>query len=422
LTKINTFAKMKYFKSVLILILVFFGTQLFAQTRAELEKRKAQLNKDIQMTNEILNRTSSDKKVTLKQLNVLRAQIRLKQEKINTINSEMRLIDGQINENANQVRSLQSQLEQLKSDYAAMIRFAQKNQGSYSKLMFVFAARDFNQAYKRLKYLQQFGDYRRKQAKYIEDTQATIKNKIAQLNRSKLEKDHLKSDQEKEKNTLGTAQSKQAKAVSSLTSQEKKLKQDLAKKQRDAQNLERAIRQAIAKEIAIARKKAEDEARAAAAKAKAEGKEAPSAKTGSILNSTPEAAKLSADFVSNRGKLPWPVANGIVTEYFGRSTIGNGVTKDSQGWTLRTNPGSSIRAIFEGTVQRIIDIGGATTVMVKHGEYFTIYKNLGSVNVSVGQKVSTKQTLGTADQQAEVEIQIWKSFDLQDPKYWLAPN
>jgi septal ring factor EnvC (AmiA/AmiB activator) len=413
---------MKCFKSVLILFLVFFGTQLFAQTRAELEKRKAQLNKDIEMTNEILNRTSSDKRVTLKQLNVLRAQIRLKQEKINTINSEMRLIDGQINENANQVRSLQSQLEQLKSDYSAMIRFAQKNQGSYSKLMYVFAARDFNQAYKRMKYLQQFGDYRRKQAKYIEDTQATIKSKIAQLSRNKLEKDHLKTDQEKEKSTLGTAQSKQAKAVSSLTSQEKKLKQDLAKKQRDAQNLERAIRQAIAKEIEIARRKAEDEARAAAAKAKAEGKEAPAAKTGSILNSTPEAAKLSADFVSNRGKLPWPVANGIVTEYFGKTTIGNGVTKDSQGWTLRTNPGSSIRAIFEGTVQRIIDIGGATTIMVKHGEFFTIYKNLGSVNVSVGQKVSTKQTLGTADQQAEIEIQIWKSFDLQDPKYWLAPN
>ena len=413
---------MKYFKSIIILFLVFSGTQLFAQSRAELEKRKAQLNKDIEMTNQILNRTSSDKKVTLKQLNILRAQIRLKQEKINTINSEIRLIDGQINENVNQVRSLQSQLVQLKADYAAMIRFAQKNQGSYSKMMYVFAARDFNQAYKRLKYLQQIGDYRRKQAKYIEDTQDSIKQKIAQLNRNKLEKDHLKTDQEKEKNTLGTAQSKQAKVVSSLTSQEKKLKQDLAKKQRDAQNLERAIRQAIAKEIEIARKKAEDEARAAAAKAKAEGKEAPAAKKGSILNTTPEAAKLSADFVSNRGKLPWPVANGIVTEYFGKSTIGNGVTKESQGWTLRTNPGSPIRAIFEGTVQRIIDIPGATAIMVKHGEFFTIYKNIGNVSVSVGQKVSTKQSLGTADEQAEIEIQIWKSFELQDPKYWLAPN
>jgi septal ring factor EnvC (AmiA/AmiB activator) len=413
---------MKYFKSVLILFLVFLGTQLYAQTRAELEKRKAQLNKDIEMTNDILRRTASDKKVTLKQLNVLRAQIRLKQEKINTINSEIRLIDGQINENANQVRSLQSQLGQLKSDYAAMIRFAQKNQGSYSKLMYVFAARDFNQAYKRMKYLQQFGDYRRKQAKYIEDTQSSIKNKIAQLNRNKLEKDHLLTDQEKEKNTLGSAQNKQAKAVSSLTSQEKKLKQDLAKKQRDAQNLDRAIRQAIAKEIEIARKKAEDEAKIAAAKAKAEGKEAPVAKTGSILNSTPEAAKLSADFISNRGKLPWPVAKGIVTQFAGRQTIGVNVVVDNSGWIIKTNAGETVRTIFSGTISKILDIGGSTTIIIKHGEFFSIYKNIGTIKVSLGQQVTTKQALGIVDSQEEIEIQIWKNREIQDPKYWLAPN
>src|SRR5690606_30032407 len=205
-------------------------------------------------------------------------------------------------ENIKQVRSLQAQLKQLKSDYAAMIRFAQKNQGSYSKLMYIFAAKDFNQAYKRLKYLQQFGDYRKKQAKYIEDTQASLKQRIAVLNKNKREKDSLLGDQQKEKSTLGTAQSKQAKVVSSLTSQEKKLKRDLAKKQRDAQQLERAIKQAIDREIALAKKKAEEEARAAAAKAKAAGTAAPVAKpsSGSILNSTPEAAKLSADFVSNR--------------------------------------------------------------------------------------------------------------------------
>ncbi len=422
LTKINTFAKMKYFKSILILLLVFFGAQAFAQSRSELEKRKAQLNKDIEMTNDILNKTAKDKKVTLKQLNLLRAQIRLKEEKINTINSEIRLLDGQINENVNQVRSLQGQLAQLKSDYSAMIRFAQKNQGSYSKLMYIFAAKDFNQAYKRMKYLQQFGEYRQKQARYIEDTQSSIKGKISQLNRNKLDKDHLLNDQEKEKTTLGSAQDKQAKAVSSLTSQEKKLKQDLAKKQRDAQQLDRAIRQAIAKEIEIARIKAEEEARIAAAKAKAAGKEAPAAKTGSVLNTTPEAAKLSADFVSNRGRLPWPVANGVVTQYAGRQKIGVNVVVDNTGWIIKTNPGSSVRCVFEGEVTTVIDIVGSTVVIVKHGEFFTAYKNLSSVNVSKGQKVSTKQSLGTADEQAEIEFHIYKSRDEQDPKYWLAPN
>jgi septal ring factor EnvC (AmiA/AmiB activator) len=413
---------MKYFKSILILLLVFFGVQVFGQSRSELEKRKAQLNKDIEMTNNILNKTAKDKKVTLKQLNLLRTQIRLKEEKINTINSEIRLLDGQINENVNQVRSLQSQLGQLKSDYAAMIRFAQKNQGSYSKLMYIFAAKDFNQAYKRMKYLQQFGEYRQKQARYIEDTETSIKGKISQLNKNKLDKDHLLNDQQKEKTTLGSAQNRQAKAVSSLTSQEKRLKKDLAKKQRDAQQLDRAIRQAIAKEIEIARRKAEEEARIAAAKAKAAGKEAPVAKTGSVLNTTPEAAKLSADFVSNRGRLPWPVANGVVTQYAGRQKIGVNVVVENTGWIIKTNPGSSVRSVFEGEVTTVIDIVGSTVVIIKHGEFFTAYKNLGSVNVSKGQKVSTKQSLGTADSQAEIEFHIYKSREEQDPKYWLAPN
>ena len=414
---------MKYFKSFFIIFLLFSGVQLFAQTRSELEKRKAQLNKDIEMINNTLQKTSLDKRVTLKQLNALRTQIRLRVEKINTINSEIRLLDGQINENTNQVRSLQSQLGQLKSDYAAMVRFAQKNQGSYSKLMYIFAAKDFNQAYKRMKYLQQFGEYRQKQARYIENTQNTLKNKITQLNKNKLDKDHLLNDQQKEKSTLGVAQNKQIKVVSSLSSQEKRLKQDLAQKQRDAQKLDRAIKQAIQREIEIARKKAEDADRAAAAKAKAEGKVAPVARTSntSILNSTPEAAKLSADFVSNRGRLPWPVANGVVTEYAGIQKIGN-VTREVTGWTIKTNAGAPVRTIFEGTVTTVIEIVGSTVVIIKHGEYFTAYKNLSSVSVSKGQKLTTKQTIGTADGQAEIEFHIYKSSQEQDPKYWLAPN
>src|SRR5690606_9464438 len=150
-------------------------------------------------------------------------------------------------------------------------RFAQTNQGAYSKLMYVFAAEDFNQAYKRLKYLQQFSEYRVKQAKYIEETQEALKNKVATLNKNKSEKSHLLSDQQKEKNVLGQAEDKQSKVIKSLTSQERKLRQDLSQKQRAAAKLDRAIRAAIQREIALAKKKAEEEARAAAAKARAEG-------------------------------------------------------------------------------------------------------------------------------------------------------
>ncbi len=415
---------MKQFKILLILLFLTSGSGLLAQTRSELERRKAQLNKDIEMINSTLKKTASSKQVTLKQLNALRAQIRLREEKIKTINSEVRLLDGEINENLNNVKSLQAQLKQLKSDYAAMIRFAQKNQGSYSKLMYIFAAKDFNQAYKRMKYLQQFGEYRVKQANYIEDTQASLRNKISVLNKNKQEKDHLLTDQQKEKNKLGNEQSNQAKVVKNLTSQERKLKQNLAQKQRDAAKLDRAIRAAIQAEIAAAKRRAEEEARAAAAKAKAEGKPVPTAKTGSALAATPESAKLSADFVSNRGRLPWPVANGVITDSYGKKNVIGNVTSENNGWTIRTGTNATVRAIFEGTVSRVLDIAGKGVVMIRHGEFFTVYQNLKTINVSAGQKVSTKQALGTVgsdeDDVSEVHFELWKGMQTQNPSLWLA--
>lgn len=419
---------MKLLRIALLAIITFLsvGSLSYGQTRADLERRKAQLNKDIEMINNSLKKTSSDKKVTLKELNALKAQIRLREEKIKTINSEMRLLDGEINENLNNIRSLQAQLTQLKSDYAAMIRFAQKNQGAYSKLMYVFAAKDFNQAYKRLKYLQQFSEYRVKQAQYIEDTQTKLKGKVALLNKNKKEKDNLLSDQQKEKNTLGKAETSQSNVIKKLTSQEKKLRQDLSQKQRDAAQLDRAIRAAIEREIALAKKKAEEEARAAAAKARAEGKEAPApstSKSSSVLAATPEAAKLSASFVSNRGKLPWPVTNGVITESYGTQKIGN-ITKESNGWTIRTNANAPARAVFEGTVSRIVEIAGKNVVMIRHGEFFTIYQNLKTISVSSGQKVSTKQTIGTVgsdeDGISEIHFELWKGMETQNPGSWLA--
>lgn len=415
---------MKHFNILLVFLFIITGSDLLAQTRSELERKKAQLNKDIEMINSTLKKTSSSKRVTLKQLNALRAQIRLREEKIRTINSEVRLLDSEINENLNTVKSLQSQLKQLKSDYAAMVRFAQKNQGSYSKLMYIFAAKDFNQAYKRMKYLQQFGEYRVKQAGYIEDTQTTLRGKISVLNKNKKEKDHLLSDQEKEKKTLGNEQNNQTKVVKNLTSQEKKLKQNLAQKQRDAAQLDRAIRQAIQREIAAAKKKAEEEARAAAAKAKAEGKAAPAAKSGSFLAATPEAAKLSADFVSNRGKLPWPVTNGVITDSYGKKNVVGNVTSENNGWNIRTGSNATVRAVFEGTVSRVLEIAGKGVVMIRHGEFFTVYQNLKSVSVSAGQKVSTKQSLGTVgedeDGVSEVHFELWKGMQTQNPSLWLA--
>ncbi|WP_026897776.1 murein hydrolase activator EnvC family protein [Daejeonella oryzae] len=420
---------MRLLKFIIFLVILGFSGQVFGQSSSELKRRKEALSREIETLNRSLRKTSSNKSLSLKQIKTLTAQIRLREEKINTINSEVRLLDNQISDNTSTVRSLQSQLNQLKKEYAAMVLFAFRNQSSYSKLMFIFASADFNQAYKRMKYLQQFSTYRKKQAQYIEGTKKDLNSKIVELDHNKREKFSLLNDQEKEKETLGSEKNKKSKVLSGLSKQEKKLKQELTQKQRESARLNRAIQNAINKEIEDARRRAEAAARAAAAKAKEENKDAPTAKPiakgSSVLASTPEAAKLSSDFLGNRGRLPWPVASGIITEGFGIHKYGANVTTENNGVDIKTAEGASVRAVFSGEIAAVQNFAGSYAVLIRHGEYFTVYSNLKSVSVSRGQKVSIKQAIGTVitdpnDGTTEVHFEIRKGANPMNPSSWLA--
>ncbi len=420
---------MKVLKFFLFLVVFSIASQAFGQNSSELKRRKDALTREIESLNKSLNQTSSSKRLSLKQIKTLNAQIHLREEKINTINSEVHLLDHQISDNTNTVHSLQSQLDQLKKEYAAMVLFAFKNQNAYNKLMFIFASQDFNQAYKRLKYLQQVGEYRKKQADYIQKTQKDLHIKIVELDENKQEKNHLLTSQEKEKQTLGKEKNNQSKVLTGLSKQEKDLKKEITRKQKETATLNRAIQNAIRREIEEENKRAEAVARAAAAKAKAENREAPAVKTVSkgsgILAATPESAKLSSDFLGNRGRLPYPVASGFITEGFGRHSYGSNVTLENNGVDIKTAQGSSVRAVFSGEVRKVFNVGGSYVVMIRHGEYFTTYSNLRSVSVSVGQKVGIKQTIGTVitdpnDGTTEVHFEIWKGVNPVDPSAWLA--
>ena len=415
---------MRWLKCFLLFFLLGFGLQTMAQqSSAELKRRKEALTREIEELNRTLNKTSSSKKLSLKQIQALNAKIRLREQKIRTINSEIGLLDNKINENTRTVIKLQSDLNQLKKEYAEMMRFAQRNQGAHSKLMFIFASENFNQAYKRVKYLQQFTNYRKKQAGYIENTKRNLNNEIVKLDQNKKEKTYLLNDEEKEKRTLGKEKNKQAQVLTGLTKQEKQLKQEISKKQRESIQLNRALQAAIAREIAEERKKAEAAANKEEAKTGVTAK--PVAKGSAVLSATPESAKLSADFLGNRGRLPWPVANGSITEGFGRHSYGEGVTTENNGVDISTSPGATVRAVFSGEVRKIFSVGSTMVVMIRHGEYFTAYSNLKSVSVSVGQKVSVKQALGTVatdptDGTTEVHFELWKGGTPQNPSGWLA--
>jgi septal ring factor EnvC (AmiA/AmiB activator) len=217
--------------------------------------------------------------------------------------------------------------------------------------------------------------------------------------------------------------------LSSLTSQEKKLKQELTQKQRESAILNRAIQNAINKEIEEARRRAEADARAAVAKAKSENKNTPDYKPvasgSSILAATPESAKLSSDFLGSRGSLPWPVTNGMIIEDFGNHTIGRNVTTENNGVDIKTAPGSAVRAVFSGEVAAVQNISGSYAVLIRHGEYFTVYSNLKSVNVSRGQKVTLKQNIGAVitdpiDGTTEVHFEVRKGATPMNPAGWLS--
>jgi murein hydrolase activator len=431
---------MKFLKALFFLICVFAALNVRAQSSSELKHQREVLTQQLEQLNREYQETANNKKTTLKQLNLLKQQIALREEKINTINSEVRNLDNQISESNNTVHSLQSQLNQLKKEYAAMVLFTYHNQSAYNKLMFLFASKDFNQAYKRLKYLQQIGNYRERQAGYIQETQTELHVKINELDKNKKEKSNLLLDQEKEKKTLGIEKNNQVQVVADLSKHEGQLKEQQQDVQRKIVRTNREINAAIRREIEEARRKAEEQARAeeraAAAKAKAENKEVavPKARaitknstTSEILNATPEAAKLSSDFLGNRGSLPWPVTNGSVKQGFGIYSDSEGIKNESYGWDIKTNSGASVRAVFQGEVTSIINVSGTFLVVIKHGEYFTAYSNLKSASVKKGQKVSTKQAIGTVDTdpttgEAVVTFDLYKGKTPVNPKIWLTPN
>ncbi|TCC94254.1 peptidase M23 [Pedobacter frigiditerrae] len=427
---------MKLNKLFLSLLFVGFCTAGFAQQTSrelkELKQKKEAIERQIELAQKNLNKTTNGKKLTLGQINTIKAQVRLMQDKISTINSEMRSLDNKITENTGKVHNLQTRLSDLKKEYAGMIRFAQRNRNSYDKMMFIFAANDFNQAYKRIKYLQQFGQYRKKQAAYIQGTEKDLNNQISVLDHDLKNKTNLLNQQLSEKNRLDKKKSEQAVVLNQLSKQEKQFAQDIKRNRDQRAALDRQIRAEINRIIAIEKKKAEDEAREAeriaAARAKAENRPVPvvasnKPKTNSeVLRATPESAKLSSAFESNKGSLPAPVATGYITSRFGVVKVDQ-ATDNHEGIIYQTNEGAAVRAVFNGKVSTVFDKFGKFYVVIKHGEYFTIYENLKSVSVSKGDNVSTKQTIGSAantDGSPEVGFQIRRGSTPLNPESWLA--
>lgn len=418
------------YKVLLIILFVFLTVAYsYGQSSAELKKQREKIDIEISELQKIVRSKTQEKLLSQREVNALSRQLSLREDKISTISSELKLINNQIAENNKAISKLKAELEKMRADYEKMILFAFRNKNAYNKMMFVFASRDFNQAFKRVKYLQQFNDARKVKAKEIEGTQKEIELKLAQLERDKEAQNRLLKEQEEERNVIAKDRASHAKELSQLAREEKSFQGQLSKKEQEKRRLDAAINAAIRREIEEERRRAEaarrilaeEEARRTGKTVEEVEKATPKKTDSEILRSTPEAAKLSADFKTNQGRLPWPVSQGNVVRPFGRAVTARNVQIFNPDIAIRTASNAQVKSIFDGEVSQAFP----GIIVIRHGEYFTSYSNLKTLNVRKGQKVGAGQVIGTADDDSEVgypliNFGIFQGQNPVNPQIWIA--
>ncbi len=393
-------------------VLLLFICEATGQTREELERDKQNLEREIRLTNELLMETQRTAEVSMGQLVMLNSQISRREQLLGTIQNEIRIINRRISSLTQSIALLESDLEELKASYAEMIRLAARNRDATQRMMFIFSSENFNQAYLRVRYLQQYGKHRRMQAEKIEETNLRMNEQLANLEQERNHQQALLARQRDEVRELTVEKASQERTVSDLKSREEQLMGQLQEHQQAARELQDAIRRVI-----------EEERRRAQERAEAEGRV-----TTDMFALTPEEQLLSDNFAGNRGKLPWPLERGVITSHFGEQPhpVLPGITISNNGIDISTSEGAMARAIFDGRVSRVISVpGGFYAVIIRHGEYLSVYSNLNEIFVAEGQHVGVREELGVVgtnqrEAKTNLHLEIWKGNDKQNPASWIA--
>ena len=413
-----------YKKIIFLLLISWVSFGSFAQqTKEELSRKKQELLQEIRDLNASLKNIRNKKNVTLANYNLIKRKIIAREELIQNISKDMHILDNTIYINQLEISRLNRQMDTLKREYAKSLVFAYKNRSNYDYLNFIFSASTFNDAIKRITYLKSYRQYREKQVENINKTDQLIKGKIALLNKNRAEKSMALQDQNSQLTDLEVDKKEQNEEVVKLKTQEKDLANEIRKRESDRKQMESAIAAIIRRELAEARRKAEalakqrkaeederkrklaDQKKAAIANNKPfkPDEPEPSSTTrkkldrpASDLEMTDEGRRMSINFETGRGNLPWP-ANGIISIHFGTYTIpGTKLIGRSDGIYITTDAGASVKSVADGEVSSVYDLGGEQAVTVKHGKYFTTYSHLASVNVNQGQQVNASTTIGKA--------------------------
>jgi septal ring factor EnvC (AmiA/AmiB activator) len=390
-------------KHILLVIITFFVLILvsFGQTKAELEEQRKRTLNEISYVDNLLKTTSREKTQSLNSLKIIGRKLTLREEVIKGMKEEVNLLEERISLNKTAIDLMELDLMELKKDYALAVINSYKSHKMNLELIYVLSARDFNQGYKRLKYLKQAAKFRRNESEIISEIKSQIEQSKADLEKDLLNISELKTREEQQKGLLQGEQKRKQTIVKSLGNKEKQLKKELEDKKRIAKKIESEIAKLIEEE----RKK--------------------SLKT----DMTPDQKLIGDNFSDNKGLLPWPVEKGIITGHFGvqNHPVLKYVTEDNIGIEITSSGVTPARAIFKGEVVRVFAISGANmAIIIRHGKYLSVYQNIVNVKVKSGQRVEARQEIGNVfcetgdDDNAIMKLMIFEEKEKLNPEIWLS--
>jgi len=384
----------------IILILIFSGSS-FGQTKAELEDQRKRALEEIEYVNNLIKTTAQERTETLSDLRIINSRLNLRQNVIGGLQEEINLLNDRIELNRLAIDMMQNDLELLKSEYARSVVNSYKTGKVNTNLIYVLSARDFNQGYKRMKYLQQSAKFRRMETEIINEIKGQIESSQRKLEEDVERISELKQREEQQRNILVNDRGRINKLVQSLTNREKQLQKELEEKRRIAKRIETEIARLI-----------EEEKRKTA-----------------VTDMTPEMKLISDDFAENKGRLPWPVERGVITTKFGiqNHPVLKYVKEDNPGINITSSGQTEVRSVFKGVISRVFSLTGANmTVIINHGKYYTVYQNLVEVRVKQGERVETKDLIGkvfsevNSGNRSVLTFMIYDGTVKLDPELWIS--
>ena len=418
-------------KNILLLCLTcLFVWNVSAQTTQkikELENQRNELQQQIAESETLLRSTKKDVKSQLDNLALINGQIADRKKYINAIERDVKSLNNEINALQRQLKTLQRDLKDKKDKYESSVQYMYRNKSIHEKLLFIFSADNLSQTYRRMRYVREYANYQRLQAIEIERKQKQVNAKKAELETTREAKEKLLEEGEAEKKKLEKQEKEKQGILNGLKRKQRGIQSEINKKRRSANKLNAQIDRLIEQEIEKARKRAEEEARKAGKKPgeKSAGKQPVQKGTVDKFRMNSEDRQLSGTFESNKGRLPMPITGPyVIVGRYGQYAVTKNVRLDNKGIDIRGKEGAKARAVFDGEVSAIFKYNGLSNVLVRHGNYISVYCNLSSVSVAKGSKVKARDEIGVIQKDASgnavLHFQLRKETTKLNPELWLG--